>query len=162
MLLTSDDSRIDLRPVRYQFGAARGDFWDDNWLVIAGKVATGAGRWSFTEAALMVDEAHKLARWLRRAAAGLVPVSELDADGELVPDLDFLEPLLAFSVAGRTGDQVLLRVHLSAEAAPPWSLDEDGDAPEYYQYAIELPCTADALTTAADTWAAELSAFPPR
>jgi hypothetical protein len=162
VLLTSDDARIELRPVRYQFGSVCGDYWDDNWLIIDGSVATEAGRWRFSDPALLVDEGHKLARWLRRAAAGQVAVGERDADGEWWPDLRFLEPLLAFSVADRTADQVVLRVHLSAEAAPPWLLDEDGDGPEVYQYAIELPCDAAALTAAADAWAAELAAFPYR
>ncbi|MGC0314397.1 WapI family immunity protein [Kitasatospora acidiphila] len=163
MLLTSHEPRVDrieLRPVRYQFGSVRGDYYDDNWLIITGAVATEAGRWSFTEPALLVDEARKLARWLRRAAGGWVPVSEPAADGELSPDLHFLEPLVAFSLADRAGDRLVLRVHLSLEAAPPWQPDDDGD--EIHQFAIEIPCDAAALTAAADAWSAELAAFPAR
>ncbi|MGW4383942.1 WapI family immunity protein [Kitasatospora sp. NPDC004531] len=81
MLLSDHASAVELRPLRYQFPAAGRDEFDDNWLVIGGKVTTPDGSWSFADPCLLVGEARELGGWLRAAAAGRVPVTGRDADG---------------------------------------------------------------------------------
>ncbi|MFD6966928.1 hypothetical protein [Streptomyces sp. NPDC059949] len=160
MRLSDHASSVELRPLRYQFPTVRGDSYDDNWLVIGGTVATPEGSWSFDEPCLLTDEARKVARWLRAAAAGTVPVSGPDADGELFPDASFTEPVLAFSLAGRSDGGAVLRIHLSLEAAPPWRPDDEGA--DVYQYAVEVRLDSPALVHAADQWDLALDSFPDR
>ena len=57
-------------------------------------------------------------------AAGSVAISVPDADGEITPDLTFLEPALAFSLAPSEDKLKHLRVHLTHGLSPPW-LDID-------------------------------------
>jgi hypothetical protein len=161
MLLTGPDATITLRPLGYQFPSTRGEFYDDNWLVVEGRVTTPAGNWRFQDPALLQDEALAIARWLRRAAEGRVPVTVPDEDGELSPSLSFLEPNLAFSLAAREGTRSVLRVHLSLEAAPPW-LPYDEDLDELHQYTLDLPCEDADLLRAATEWERELAPFPAR
>ncbi|MFD0567345.1 hypothetical protein ACFQ2M_39355 [Kitasatospora saccharophila] len=160
MLLNDHLSSVELRPLRYQFPVARGDEYDDNWLVIGGSVTTAGGSWSFADPSLLVHEARELSRWLRAAAAGAVQPKGPDAEGLLSPDTWFVEPNLAVSLAGRDDDAMAVRVHLSLEARPPWRRDEDGE--EVYQYVVELRLDAAALLRAADEWDRALAAFPAR
>ncbi|MFJ9606034.1 hypothetical protein ACIRS1_06700 [Kitasatospora sp. NPDC101176] len=168
MLLASHQSAVELRPLRYQFSATSGDPYDDNWLVIQGQVATPTGRWSFQDPSLLTDECRGLSRWLRAVAAGRVAVTVPDPDGEPSPSLTFLEPNLAFSLAGRSGGRSLLHVHLSLEAAPPWQCqdgdgsDDEDEGFDLYRFAVELDCGDDALLRAADAWDRDLSPFPSR
>ncbi len=143
----------------YQFSAANGDSYDDNWLIIGGRVTTPDGRWSFSDPVLLTDEARRLSRWLRAAAGGKVAVARPDREGGWSPSLTFIEPVLAFSLAGRTDGAVMVRVHLSLEASPPWRPDTEGDlAP----YEVEIELTEAGLLSAADEWDRELRAFPAR
>ncbi|MEU8777131.1 hypothetical protein [Streptomyces sp. NPDC048606] len=160
MLLSDQAGSVELLPLRYQFSATRGDAYDDNWLVIGGRLTTPEGSWSFTDPCLLTDEARRLAPWLRAVAAGTVPVTEPDDDGELSPDTSFIEPVLAFSLAGRSETEAVIRVHLSLEAAPPWRQDDDGV--DIYQYAVEVRMGTAALLEAADRWDLALAPFPPR
>jgi hypothetical protein len=147
--------------VRYQFAAVRGDSFDDNWLVIAGTVTTPEGNWSFVDPCLLTDEARELAGWLRAVAAGAVAVTEPDAEGELSPDTSFIEPLVAFSLAGRSeGGAAVIRIHLSLQAAPPWQ--QGNDRAGIHQYVVEVRMDAAALLHAADQWDLALTSFPPR
>ncbi|MFE9458951.1 hypothetical protein [Streptomyces californicus] len=95
MLLNDLSSSVDLRPVRYQFATARGETYDDNWLVVDGTVTTPEGSWSFTEPCLLTDEARRVSAWLRAAAAGTVAVTGPDDEGQLWPDTWFIEPVVA-------------------------------------------------------------------
>ncbi|MEE1820826.1 hypothetical protein PUR61_01200 [Streptomyces sp. BE20] len=73
--------------------------------------------------------------------------------------MTFIEPVLAFSLAGRTDGAVRVRVHLSLEASPPSRPDTEGDlAP----YEVEIELTEAELLRAADEWDRELLAFPAR
>ncbi len=146
--------------MRYQFPAARGDSYDDNWLVIGGSVTIPEGSWSFADPCLLTDEARQVAAWLRAVAAGTVAVTGPDTDGWLSPDTWFVEPVLAFSLAGRNERGLVLRVHLSLEGAPPWQLGNDGAG--IYQYVVEVQLDAAALLRAADEWDLALESFPPR
>ncbi|MCF3170698.1 MULTISPECIES: hypothetical protein [Streptomyces] len=161
MLLNDLSSSVDLRPVRYQFATVRGETYDDNWLDVSGTVTTPEGSWSFTEPCLLTDEARRVSAWLRAVAAGTVAVTGPDDEGQLWPDAWFIEPVVAFGLAGRgEGGAVTIRVHLSLEALPPWQRDDDGA--DIYQYAVEITTDAGALLHAADQWDLALASFPPR
>ncbi|MEU8942405.1 hypothetical protein AB0C97_30725 [Streptomyces goshikiensis] len=161
MLLNDLCSSVDLRPVRYQFSSVQGDSYDDNWLVIAGTVVTPEGSWSFADPCLLTDEARQVSAWLRAVAAETVDVTEPDAEGELLPDTWFIEPVVAFSIADRIdGGTAVIRVHLSLEAAPPWQQGDDGA--DIHQYVVEVRLDAPALIDAADQWDLSLASFPPR
>ncbi|MFE1321405.1 hypothetical protein [Kitasatospora phosalacinea] len=160
MLLNDHLSSVELRPLGYQFPVARGDEYDDNWLVIGGSVTTAEGSWSFTDPSLLVHEARQLSAWLRAAAAGTVEPKGPEDDGWLSPDTWFVEPNLAVSLAGRDDAGTVVRVHFSLEALPPWERGEDGA--DVYQYFVGLRVDAAALLRAADEWDRALAAFPAR
>ncbi|MFD8570488.1 hypothetical protein [Streptomyces sp. NPDC059639] len=147
--------------MRYQFAAVRGDSYDDNWLVIDCTVTTPEGNWSFTDPCLLTDEAREVTSWLRAVAAGTVAVTDPDAEGELSPDTCFIEPLLAFSLAGRSENgTAVIRIHLSLEAAPPWQQGDDGA--DIYRYSVKVQMDSAALLHAADQWDLALMPFPSR
>ncbi|MFF2198049.1 hypothetical protein [Streptomyces sp. NPDC058157] len=161
MLLNDLSCSVGLRPARYEFATVCGDPYDDNWLVVEGTVTAPGGSWSFAAPCLLTDEARRVSAWLRAVATGTVGVTEPDADGELAPDMSFIEPVLAFGLAGRSqGGSVLMRVHLSLEAAPPWRQGDDGA--DLYQYVVDVRSDAAALLRAADEWDLSLASFPPR
>ncbi|MEV4975912.1 WapI family immunity protein [Streptomyces scopuliridis] len=160
MLLGDQASSVELCPLRYQFSAARGDSYDDNWLVIGGSVVTPEGIWAFTDPCLLVDEARQVSTWLRAVAAGTVALTRPDTDGWLSPDTWFVEPVLAFSLVDRSEDGAVIRVHLSMEAAPPWKQGENGA--DIYQYFVEARVDIAALLRAADQWDLGLASFPTR
>ncbi|WP_433544207.1 WapI family immunity protein (plasmid) [Streptomyces sp. CA-294286] len=161
MLLSDPASSVGLRPVRYQFATPRGDAYDDNWLVIEGTVTTVQGSWSFVEPCLLTDEAREVTSWLRAVAAGTVAVTEPDAEGTLAPDVTFIEPLVALSLAGRSeGGAAVIRVHLSLEAAPPWQRGDD--RPAVHQYSVDVRTETTALLHAADQWEHALAPLPSR
>ncbi|MFJ8621990.1 hypothetical protein ACIRD3_04010 [Kitasatospora sp. NPDC093550] len=160
MLLSDQASSVELRPLRYQFSGVRGDAYDDNWLVVAGTVTTPEGSWSFADPCLLSDEAREVSAWLRAVAAGAVAVTGPDAEGWLDPDTDFVEPVLAVSLAERSGSEAEIRVHLSLEAAPPWLQGDDGA--DIHQYVVEVRLDTAALLHAADQWDLALVPFPSR
>ena len=161
MLLNDLSSKVELSPVRYQFGTASGNSHDDNWLIIDGTVTTPEGSWSFADPSLLVHEARMVSAWLRAVAAGTVDVTGPDAEGNLWPDTWFIEPVVGFSLADRCEDGVaVIRVHLSLEAAPPWQQGDDGA--DIYQYVVEVGLDSAALLHAADQWDRSLESFPPR
>ncbi|ANP51416.1 hypothetical protein J2Z21_002776 [Streptomyces griseochromogenes] len=160
MLLTDHANRVELRPLRYEFAAVRGNRYDDNWLVISGAVTSPEGSWSFADPALLTDEARQVGAWLRGVAAGTVAVTRRDAGGYVSPDTWFIEPVLAFSLADRSEAGALIRLHLSLEAAPPWN---QGDRRvDIYQYFVEVHVNTAALVHAADQWDLALASFPAR
>ncbi|WP_184764784.1 WapI family immunity protein [Streptomyces griseoloalbus] len=159
MRLTDRAGGIGLRPLRYQFPVASGDRWDDNWLVIGAEVTTPAANWSFTDSCLLVDEARELSAWLRAVAYGRRPDTKPDPEGHLVPDLSFLEPVLAFSQVWWHDGTGVLRVHLSLEAAPPRRQNEN---PDLYQYVIDVETDQAELMRAAEEWDQRLARFPLR
>jgi hypothetical protein len=160
VLLSDHANSVELRPLRYQFAAVRGDRYDDNWLVIGGTVTTLEGSWSFADPSLLTDEAHEVATWLRAVAAGTVTVTPPDAEGYVSPDTWFNEPVLAFSLADRSEAGAVIRLHLSMEAAPPWHQGEHGT--EIYQYFVKVRLDAAALLHAADQWDLALAPLPTR
>ncbi|WP_042379428.1 WapI family immunity protein [Streptacidiphilus melanogenes] len=160
MLLSDHASSVELNPLRYQFPAARGDSYDDNWLVIGGTVVTPDGSWSFADPCLLAGEARQVSAWLRAVAAGTVAVTGPDAEGWLSPDTWFVEPMLAVSLASRDKRGAVIRVHLFLEAAPPWK--QGGDSADIYQYFLEVRMNEAALLHEADKWDLTLDSFPAR
>jgi hypothetical protein len=160
VLLSDPVNSVELRLLRYQFAGTRGDRYDDNWLVIGGKVTTPEGGWSFADPALLTHEAHEITGWLRGVAQGTVAVTRPDAEGYLSPDTWFNEPVLAFSLADRSEAGAVIRLHLSLEAAPPW---RQGDHKvDIYQYFVNVRVDTAALLHAADQWDLALASFPTR
>ncbi len=153
----SGGSAVRLRPVRWEFPPDVGA-WDDQWLVVGGAVDLGDRSWSFSHPCLLIGEARELAAWLHAVAEGGVEPGGSAAGPDGGSSLEFLEPLLAFSATARTGDDLVVRVRFTAEAAPPW-LRED---PLSVGCAVELRLTADRLRAVADAWTHELDALPRR
>ncbi|MGW1541999.1 WapI family immunity protein [Streptomyces sp. NPDC002309] len=159
MRLSDRAGGIVLRPICYEFPAVSGDPWDDNWLVVEAEVTTPVAKWSFTDACLQVDEAQEVSAWLRAVADGRRPDARPDAEGQLAPDLSFVEPVLAFSQVRWQDGTGVLRVHLSLEAAPPWQQDPH---PDLHQYVIEVETGRAELIRAAEAWDQYLARFPRR
>ncbi|GAP47568.1 putative uncharacterized protein [Streptomyces azureus] len=98
--------------------------------------------------------------WLRAVADGRRPDAKPDPGGNLVPDLSFVEPVLAVSQVRWHAGTGVLRVHLSLEAAPPRRRhDENLDL---YQHVIEIETDRAELTRAAGEWDQRLAQFPLR
>jgi len=89
-----------------------------------------------------------------------VAVTRPDAEGYVSPDTWFTEPVLAFSVADRSGAGAAIRLHLSMEATSPWR--QRADTASIYQYFIEVRVDTVALLRAADQWGLALAPFPAR
>jgi len=130
LLLNDHVSSVDLRPVRYQFASVRGDSYDDNWLVIDGTVTTPEGSWSFADPCLLTSEARQVSEWLRAVAAGTVPVTEPDAEGELSPEE-------ARRVAAEVANDPSLAAHTETHRALKARLQ-----------AVSLPAEAESKTSA--------------
>ncbi|MFF8958157.1 hypothetical protein [Streptomyces sp. NPDC014894] len=163
MRLSDRAAAVDLTPLRYQFTRASGDHWDDNWLVIRAEVTTPTVRRSFTDACLLTDEARRLSAWLRAVADGRRPDAKPDPEGDLVPDLAFLEPLLAFSQVRWHDGAGVLRVRLSPGDEPVQGRDESpDDVIEIEVIEVEIETDRAGLTRAAEEWDRLLAPFPPR
>jgi len=154
VLIRGDDAAVDLRPERWQFAPDAGP-WDDRWIVVRGAVELGGRSWAFEDPCLLVDEAREVAGWLTGVARGRPGPDPREDDG---PELSFTEPVLGFSAGPPTGGEVVVRVHLAQEAAPPWLT---GDS-RLTACVVEVRLPADRLPAAADAWARELAALPPR
>jgi hypothetical protein len=149
---------VELEPLKWQFPADAGE-WDDQWLVIRGRIDLGNRNWSFTDPCLLMTDARELARWLRAASDGRISASQNDSDEEPEPDLMFLEPALGFSVAEYQETGPVVRIHFAAEAAPPWLRATD---PHLARFAVELAVRTGQLAAAASDWTEQLNALPAR
>jgi len=160
-LVSDDGVVVELRPLRYQFGPSpEPRDWDANWLVVDGRVELPDGRsWSFTEPCLTTWEARRLGSWLRGVRDGQVAPTELVGD-DGGASLVLTEPDVALSLAQRSAGTVVVRVHLSHGARPPWLQAPGG--PGLFPYGVEVRLTPDALAEAGTTWEQELAAFPVR
>lgn len=172
MLLTSTDgASVELRPTGYQHPApppvpAHADDWDANWLQVYGAVRTAEGQqWTFDQPCLTTWEARELLAWMRAAAQGAVVVTAAPTEGS-EGVLAFTEPNLAFSIAARGGEHLVVRVHLGHESAPgyPWPDAWDENSPPRASYTLRLPLRMDRqdLLAAAGQWRGDLTAFPHR
>lgn len=160
-LVSVDGASVDIRPLAYQFPAITGSGeydWDANWLVVHGDVQLGDGRrWSFSDPCLTTWEARSLANWLRAVVRGEVEPTGFDGDAEERLEV-FTEPNVALSLAARSDDSAVVRVHLSLESRPPWLAQES----DIFDFFVALDLTLEDLLAAVDDWEREVSAFPER
>jgi hypothetical protein len=160
---SQDAASLELSVSGYQFpdivGHGEGD-WDANWLRVHGTVTQADGKtWAFDDPCLTTWEAEALGTWLADVAAGIVPPSPFGTD-EPEQILMFTEPNIAFSVEQRTADRVLVRVHLSLEALPPWLQGKNRF--DMFGCFVVLNVSLAELGRAADDWKLELTRFPQR
>lgn len=158
-----DGASLELRILRYQFPKSSGDGsggdWDANWLVLKGEVRDGDRSATFEDPCLTTAEARDLSAWLRAAANGEIHAAPHEPDKDVRLKV-FTEPNIAFNLAVGTNDEVVLRVYLSLEAQPDWARHrEQGGVFDYY---LPIRCSPSALVAAAESWEADLSAFPVR
>ena len=159
MRLTGDGGvTVELEPLRWQFPADIGE-WDDQWLVIGGRIDPVGESWSFTDPCLLMSDARNLADWMLAASEGRVEPAPPGGDARPEPDLVFLEPALGFSVAGYQEQGLIVRAYFTAEAAPPWLRADD---PHHARSVVDLHLSSDQLASAAGEWAQQLSALPGR
>ena len=151
---------VELAPTRYQFAELVGDEYDDNWLMIRGHVQNGPDEWHFEDPSLLVEDATRMSMWLRRAGQGEVPVSLVDEDGEIWPQLSFLEPNLGFAVVARDSDRVTLRVFLSHESGKPDNVPHIVKSKT--DAVVDLVVAPADLARAAEEWASAVEEFPER
>ena len=156
-----DGPSFELDVLGYQFAALTERDWDAHWLVVKGTVTPGDREgWSFTESCLTTSEARELAAWLRGVALGEVRPGPFDVErwghGGL---LWFTEPALAFSLADRSAEHVMIRVHLSFEALP---VDVSAEDVEIYEFFVVVRMAPAELALAVEDWRRELSALRVR
>jgi hypothetical protein len=92
------------------------DWWDSNWLVVAGQVSGGDETWRFVDPCVTTFELAGLADWLE----------ELDARPT---ELRFTEPDLAFGYVPWPAPT--LQVRFAREAAPPSAAGSEGVTVEF-------------------------------
>ncbi len=156
-------ARVELRNVGYQYpdnvGDGSGRDWDANWLVVAGDAVTDDGRsWSFRDPCLTTWEARSLGEWLGAVADGSMPPSPFDGS-KAERLLVFTEPNVAFSLEARSGEDVVIRVHLSLESRPPWFGPGDPDIFDYY---LSVTTSAADLAVAVAEWDRMVALYPGR
>jgi len=156
-LSSPDGTFVVLRPVAYEFPADKGVAIECDWLVIEVSATTTAGTWSSRDACLMTPEAPGIDEWLQAVAADSVPTSVPDAEGDITPDLTFLEPALAFSLAPSDDKLKHVRVHLTHGLAPPWL--DIYDALNTWAYFVEVAMTKPDILVAAGVWQREMIFF---
>jgi hypothetical protein len=159
-LASIDGSSLALSLVAYEFPEAPLDSFERDWLLVAVTAQCPKGSWSRQDACLLDGEAPMIAHWLRSAASGLTSPIQRDAENEGTPDLTFVEPALAFTLASSHSNLRHLRVHLTHGLAPPW-LDVN-EALATWQFFVELVMTDAELLTAADEWDKEFRGLQDR
>ncbi|MCM0673268.1 hypothetical protein NCC78_00765 [Micromonospora phytophila] len=159
MEIRSDDgARVRIRPVGYQPGVEPPidpeelTGWDD-WLLIETDARTADGQaWSHYDPCLTVQEAGRLAGWLRQQAE---TTSDPAPSSAVVR---FTEPNLTFRTRVLRRRRLVLTVEFSHESLPPWMPRR----PLTAVYPLTLTVSADALGVAAEQWAREVEAYPRR
>jgi hypothetical protein len=122
--------------------------WDENWLIVKGRVDTSRGSWSFREPCLVTWEARSLASWLQRVASGETPGA-----------LGFTEPNLAFGLAPiqPVGDLRRVIVSFALEARPPWS-----SAETFEESPVAFDFVGAEIARAAADLTEQLATYPER
>jgi hypothetical protein len=155
-----DGTYVILLPAAYEFPDDSSAVLEFDWLVIEVNATTADGAWSSRDACLTTGDGPSIGEWLRSVTAGSIPVTLRDADGDITPDLTFLEPALAFSLAPSDDDLKHVRVHLTYGLAPPW-LDVD-ERINMWKFFVEVAMTEAQILAAARSWETDLIAFPQR
>jgi len=150
MLRGRDLSEFELKVVGYQFPGFSGDMFDDNWLIVEGRVAPADERaWEFRDPALLTWEVERLSNWLEALASGVAM-----EDGE-----DFIEPNLRFEVVERGEGTITIRVYFELESRPPWFFADAAGMDDLW---IDLRVDNDDLFAAAESLRRDLARFPAR
>jgi hypothetical protein len=145
-----DLSEFELEVVGYQFPSFSGDMFDDNWLIVEGRVApTDERAWEFRDPALLTWEVERLCNWLEALASG-----KAVEDGE-----DFIEPNLRFEVVESSESTIPLRVYFELELRPSWFFAHAAGMDDLW---IDLRVDNDDLRAAADSLRRDLARFPAR
>ena len=156
-----DGTSISLSLVGYEFPNMEvSSIGEVDWMVIDGEIVSASEQWSFRTTSLSALDAVSLGEWLRQAAEGSIPASELDEHGWVQPSLTFVESALGFSVQSQGRSDVTIGVHFGYEAAPPSIVDDDRITP--YVRFVSVPVTTKDLLSAADAWTTEIQPFPHR
>ena len=149
-LRSRDLSEFELRIAGYQFPGFSGDEFDDNWLIVEGRVAPADERaWEFRDPALLTWEVERLSIWLEALASGQT----------VEDDEDFVEPNLRFEVAESAQDTITIRVYFELESRPAWFF---ADAAGMNDLWVDLRVDTDDLRAAAEDLRHDLARFPPR
>ena len=151
MILRGRDlSEFELQVAGYQFPGFSGDMFDDNWLMVEGRVAPADERaWEFRDPSLLTWEVERLSNWLEALAS-----DKAVDDGE-----DFIEPNLRFEVVESSEGTITLRVYFELESRPPWFF---ADAAGMNDLWIDLRVDNDDLRAAAEGLQRDLARFPAR
>ena len=112
-LIGQESEEFGLEVLGYEFPHIATHEWDSEWLIVAGHVSCGRGRWKFRDPCLCTFELAALAAWLERLQTGT-------AESEL----DFTEPNLRFQYL-EDGAGGAVSVAFSQEAAPPWMTPDE-------------------------------------
>jgi hypothetical protein len=145
-----DLSEFELQVAGYQFPSFSGDMFDNNWLIVAGRVAPADERaWEFRDPSLLTWEVERLSNWLEALAS-----DKAVDDGE-----DFIEPNLRFEVVESSEGTITLRVYFELESRPPWFF---ADAAGMNDLWIDLRVDNDDLRAAAEGLQRDLARFPAR
>jgi hypothetical protein len=150
ILRIRDLSEFELKVAGYQFRGFAGDVFDDNWLVVEGRVAPADERaWEFRDPALLTWEVERLSDWLEALASGEA----------LEKDEDFMEPKVRFEVVQRDEETITIRIYFELESRPPWFFADASDMDDLW---IDLRVDKDDLRAAAEDLQRDLTRFPPR
>jgi len=111
MKLTNPDGvSLTLTVTGYEFPELTSEPWDNNWLMVEGKVEHPLGAWTFHDPCLLTDELERLCGWLTTVVTGTTVNDESES---------FIEPNLEFRLL-RLPEGATIRVRLAYESSPPW------------------------------------------
>jgi len=152
MRLAGSADALGLRITGYQFPDAEDLRKRYGWHIAEGEVVCPRGAWSFRFPALTCDESPRISAWLREVAdyAGRSPVSGRPGI------LEFTEPNLRFSVAGRRRGEAVLQVALDLGFQPPWHRRREAGDP----FCLVIHLTSGQLRSAAGEWDEEIARYP--
>jgi hypothetical protein len=150
--LAGSADALTLRVTGYQFPGAQDLRKRYSWHMVEGQAVCPRGSWRFRFPALTCDESPRISTWLREVAgdAGRSPVRGQPGI------LEFTEPNLCFSVAGRQPGEAVLQVALDLEFQPPWHRPRAAGDP----FCLVMHLTAEQLRSAAVEWDEEIARYP--
>ena len=151
MLLTGDNTSVELRLIGWESELEAGEQRDEtDWLDIHGVVTDASGPHDY-RVSLDVQDALRVAPWLRDVAAGDIPPSDKARAEEAL--LSFIEPGFAVELMSR--DQLAASTHW-------YFYDPNGQVLELLAFnarIVSVSCTRADLLTYADAWENELTAL---
>lgn len=144
MHIHSGSNAFTLELVGYEFPDGN-NYYDANWLMVAGSVRCQAGYWQFRDPCLLTSEVEELIQFLAAVATGEAPAQEIG----------FIESNLYFTMT----ESDYLRIYFTLEAAPPW---QSHNVVEENPFFLEFEIPKTQLLEAAASLRRQLSFYPPR